>query len=86
MTHKPKQETVVVGGTEYTFQSPGAAWYYEMIDRARGVDGTLQVAQVNRELLDTVVVSPKVKLEDFDTPGESEHVIRAVKTFLGLGR
>jgi len=60
-----KQKTVTIGGVEYTLQMVAASAFMQAgktyVD-ARGVVDTYKYA---KWLLDNVVISPKVKIDDF---------------------
>jgi len=81
-----KQTQRTVDGTQYTLQSPGPTWYYDLLSKAQEAGGRMDITLINRELLEHVVVEPKVTLEDFDTPGDVEKVLKEIKSFLGVGR
>lgn len=59
------QKKVKVEGVEYTLQHPGAYWYLQCIDRNKNQFGVLQVSTYSKDLMETVVVQPKVSFEDF---------------------
>lgn len=78
-----KQTTVTVGKTEYTLQHPGARWYFECIDRNKGRNGHLQIASYTAELLENVVIEPRVTMDDFDDNlGELMELTNKVESFL----
>lgn len=78
------QKKVEVEGTEYTLQHPGAYWYIECLDRCKNSQGVLQIAKYSKELLENVVVHPKVSFEkDFQYDAVTPSLIVAeVETFL----
>lgn len=60
-----RQKQVKVEGKDYTLQHPGAYWYLEMKDRCKNANGVLMESKYTREMLDNVVIQPKVTPEDF---------------------
>ncbi len=61
---KPNQKKVTVFETEYTLQHPGAYWYLECNDRNKVNGKGLQIAPYSKELIENVVVQPKVSFEE----------------------
>lgn len=79
-----RQQKIKVEGKQYTLQHPGAFWYLEMKDRCKNLHGVLMESKYTREILDHVVVQPKVTPEDF---GEDivalTTLVNEVESFLG---
>jgi len=61
---EPRTKNVTVYGTEYTLQHPGAYWYIDCADRHKDSERGLQLAPYMKELLENVVVQPKVSFEE----------------------
>lgn len=62
----PEQKKVKVGDTVYTLQMVSARWLFDHTDRCKNADGVLQNTKYVEGLLENVVISPKVTLDDFD--------------------
>jgi len=78
-----KQTTVKVNGVEYTLQHPGARWYLQVIDRHTNAKGNLERTGYTEEILEHVVVNPKVSIEDFDDDlGSLMELVRKAESFL----
>lgn len=78
----PHQSKVTVDGVEYTLQHPGARWYIKLTDRSNGKNEVLA-----DELLENVVVNPRVTIEDFDDNIEAlEELLEKAHTFLKTKR
>lgn len=60
-----KQKTVKVGGKDYVLQHPGAKWYLECSDRCKNRNGVMLTSKYTEEMLENVVIDPKVTLDDF---------------------
>jgi len=83
MPKQPKTATITVNGKTYKLQHPGIRWYMENSDRARGAGGAIQTAVYAQSLLDHVVADPAgLTLDDFESVGELEEVIRQIEEFL----
>lgn len=77
------QKKIKVQGKEYTLQHPGAYWYLQCIDRNKNQFGVLQVATYSKELMETVVVQPKVSFEDFPFDAVTPSlIVQEIETFL----
>ncbi len=79
-----KQGKIEFNGTEYTLQHPGALWFLDVTDMNRMQTGFIRRKDYYKELLDNVVVQPKLSIDDFeeDLKGLME-VVGKVETFLG---
>jgi hypothetical protein len=74
---------VSVNGVEYTLQHPGARWTMQMMDRVTTADGKILMEKMTDEILENVVVSPKVTIDDFDDDfGSLQELIQEAQTFL----
>lgn len=62
----PNQKKVTIDGVDYTLQHPGARWVMQMTDRTTGPNGFPLAEKTTDEILEYVVVSPKVTIDDFD--------------------
>jgi len=78
-----KQKTVTVNGKEFILQHPGARWYLNLQDRCKNRSGVLLTEKYTEELLENVVVDPKMKLDDFDEDIDTvEQLVVEVERFL----
>lgn len=83
MPKQPRTGTITVNGKTYKLQHPGVKWYMDNTDRSRNQAGVLQVSVYAQNLLDNVVTEPVgLKLDDFESVGELEEVIRKIEEFL----
>jgi acetyltransferase-like isoleucine patch superfamily enzyme len=63
---------------------PGARWYLKLMDRCKNNAGVLMVEPYTQELLENVVISPKVTIDDFDDKlGVLNRLTSEVESFLG---
>ena len=60
-----EQKKVTVRGTEYTLQMVPAMWYLETNDDCMNSDGVLRRAEFVKAILENVVVSPRVTINNF---------------------
>lgn len=78
-----KQTEVTVKGKKYTLQHPGARWYLGLTDRCKNKHGVLQTEKYTEEILENVVVDPKVSMDDFDDAlGEMMELVGKAESFL----
>jgi hypothetical protein len=54
-----------INGTVYTLQMVSAKWLLDHTDKCKNEDGILQNSQYVEGLIENVVISPKVKIDDF---------------------
>jgi hypothetical protein len=85
-TKAPKTKEVTVNGEKYTLQSVPPSWYYDLVTRAQSSGGRIDIKLLNAELVENVVVSPKISLDDFGTPGEANKILKEIRSFLGVDR
>lgn len=79
-----RQKTVEVNGVEYKLQSIPYRSYLDIVDNNTNERGILMKSTYADELFKHCVVSPKVKLEDFDNDYASGYnLVNEVETFLG---
>lgn len=78
---KAKQEIVEVNGQTYVLQHPGLRWYLETVDK-NSPPGTTTPKQflMLEAYLKTVVVDPKVEIEDFEDPEQDRGGLVGVMT------
>lgn len=78
----PKQKIVNIGGKEYVLQHPGVKWYLECTDRCKNRNGVMLTAKYTEEMLENVVVDPKVTLDDFeDDVAAVEQLLAEIEKF-----
>lgn len=70
-------------GQKFTFQHPGARWYLQCMDRCKR-NGELQQEKYADEILENVIISPKVESIDYfgDDLGLLNEVIQEIESFL----
>lgn len=76
-----KQDVIKVRGQEYKVQMVSAKWHNELVERCRDRLGALNLDRYEQELIDNIVIEPKVSPEDV-TPGEWRDLVDAVTRFL----
>lgn len=54
-----------IGDEVYTLQQVPASWYLDTVDKSRDKGGVLQNALYMEKIITNVVVSPRVKIDDF---------------------
>jgi len=70
-------------GKEYTLQFPGIRKVTQIRDRAKNKHGVPSDERIADDVLEHVVVSPKMRIEDFgDDIGEFNEVIGAAVKFI----
>jgi len=82
----PKTKTVTVNGQEYKLQSVPPSWYYDLVSRAQNSGGRIDIKLLNAELVENVVVDPKISIDDFETPGDANKILKEIRNFLGVER
>lgn len=79
----PRQKTVTVNGKEFMLQHPGARWYIGLQDRCKNRAGVLLTEKYTEEILDNVLVDPKMKIDDFEEDIDTvERLVVEVERFL----
>jgi hypothetical protein len=86
MVKAPRTKSVKVNGTEYKLQSVSPTWYYDLTTRAQLPGGRIDINILNSELIENVVVEPRITLDDFETPGEANQMLKEIRKFLGVER
>ena len=81
----PKQKTVRVGQTDYTFQKLTPREWARLRDRCKDRNGNMQEEMFMSEVLKHIVVQPKVTLDDFSEWADAQEVCNEAITFQ-LGR
>lgn len=78
-----KQEKRTINGVEYTFQSIPFYSYLQLVDRHKNKNGIVQQAPYIKELIEHVVVDPKVSVHDFDDDFEAAvELVNEIEGFL----
>lgn len=78
-----RQEKETVDGVEYTFQSMPIYSFLQLEDRHRNKHGVIQQAPYMKELIEHVVIEPKVSINSFDDDYEGlTNLIQAIQRFL----
>jgi len=77
----PKQKTLRINGTDYTFQKMPLRSWIQIQDRCKNQHGHPIDEKLIDEVLKHIVVSPKVSLEDFDDQSELNEVVKEAITF-----
>ncbi|MCJ8015226.1 hypothetical protein MUG84_26515 [Paenibacillus sp. KQZ6P-2] len=69
-------------GNEYTFQHPGVRKVSKINDASKNKHGVVSEERLSEEVLKFIVVSPKMKIEDFKDYSEYSEVINAAYAFV----
>ncbi|MED4455903.1 hypothetical protein [Metabacillus fastidiosus] len=77
------QEKHTVEGIEYTFQFPGVKATIDLLDRCRNGFGNVVDGSYYEEIMEHVIVSPKVDWEYWDENGGLREVMNLADRFLG---
>lgn len=67
---------------QYTFQHPGVRAITKINDASKNKHGVVLEERLAEEMLKQVIVSPKLKIDDFTDYGEFSEVINAAYTFV----
>ncbi|KZM54909.1 hypothetical protein A3Q35_13195 [Aeribacillus pallidus] len=78
-----KQEKHTVAGVEYTFQFPGVKATIEMLDRCKNRFGNVVDSAYFEEIMEHVIVDPKVDWEYWETHDGLREVMALADNFLG---
>ena len=81
----PKQKTVRVGQTDYTFQKLTPREWARLRDRCKDRNGNMQEETFMSEVMKHIVVQPNVTLDDFSEWADAQEVCNEAITFQ-LGR
>ncbi|MEC0092886.1 hypothetical protein [Paenibacillus macquariensis] len=79
---KQKKFTSKTKEAEYTFQHPGVRTVSKIKDAAMNKHGVVLEERLAEEVLKHVIVSPKMKIDDFDDYKEYTEVINAAYAFI----
>ncbi|MDQ0876763.1 hypothetical protein QFZ77_005422 [Paenibacillus sp. V4I3] len=79
---KQKKYTSKKQGKTYLFQFPGIRAVTKIKDRVKNKYGIPLDERTADEMLEHVIVDPKMKIEDFDDIGEFNEVIGAAINFM----
>ncbi len=82
---QPRQKTVRVGSTDYTFQRLTPREWARLRDRCKNRHGQMLEENFMSEVFKHIVVSPRVTLDDFDDWADAQEVANEAITFQ-LGR
>jgi hypothetical protein len=77
------QETHTVEGVDYTFQFPGVKDTIELVDRSKNRFGNIVDSLYYQEIMNNVIVSPKVDWDHWDTNNGLREVMALADNFLG---
>ncbi|OXL83181.1 hypothetical protein BCV73_08890 [Paenibacillus sp. SSG-1] len=69
-------------GKEYTFQHPGVRTISKINDASKNKHGVVLEERLAEEILKSVVVAPKLKIDDFSDYSEFSEVINAAYSFV----
>ena len=69
-------------GTEYVFQFPGVRSVSKINDASKNKFGVVMEERLSDEMLKHVIVSPKLKIDDFPSYQEYMEVINAAYAFI----
>ncbi|GBF73052.1 hypothetical protein PA598K_01337 [Paenibacillus sp. 598K] len=78
-----KQKTVVTkSGKEYKLQHPGVRAVTKITDRIKNKHGIPSDERLAEEMLQYVVVEPKMRLDDFDSYAEMTEIVGKAFAFI----
>lgn len=77
------QEKHKVAGVEYTFQFPGVKATIELLDRCKNHFGIVVDSAYYEEIMENVIVDPKVDWEYWETHDGLREVMALADNFLG---
>ena len=75
------QKIVNINGTDFTLQKVPTNFWYKIKDRSKDKNGNPSEEKLYAEVLEHIVVAPKMKMEDFDEVEDLEEVMAAAITF-----
>lgn len=81
MAKKPTQKKVEVAGTEYTLQKLVPREWVKLKTRTKDKRGDVSEEKFYDEILEHIVVMPKITLDDFELWEDAEAVIMAAIEF-----
>lgn len=68
---------------EYKFKHPGLKRQYSMVEESRMVNGSISMAEFNKQIMQHVLVSPTIKFDYWDHHDGYATVMEAANIFLG---
>ena len=74
-------KTVEINGVEYTLQKVATNQWYKIKDRSKDKNGNPSEEKLFSEVLEHIVVSPKMKMADFEEVEDFEEVMQAAIMF-----
>lgn len=78
-----EHKKVKIRDKEYTLQMVPASWYIKLTDNCRRDNGQLNAAAYTEKLLKTVVIEPKVTVDDFTGHVAAlKDLVDAIETFV----
>lgn len=77
------QETFEVEGAEYTLQFPGVRKAQQILDASKMVNNVYNDEAYNTQLMDLVIISPKVNWDYWDEHAGYREVMQKADNFLG---
>lgn len=77
------QEKHTVAGIEYMFQFPGVKSTIELLDRSKNAFGNVVDSTYYEEIMENVIVIPKVDWDYWDTHDGLREVMAKADNFLG---
>ena len=75
------QKTIEINGTEYTLQRISNTEWLKMQERATDRRGNISVLKFSKEILEHILVEPRMKIDDFETTAEMEEVVAEAVNF-----
>lgn len=76
-----KQKTVTIDGTDYTLQKIPPRQWLRLRQRTKDKNGNPIDENLYDEILEHIVVAPKMKIDDFEELETLEEVVKAAITF-----
>ena len=76
-----KQKTVTIDGTDYTFQKIPPRQWLRLRQRTKDKNGNPIDENLYDEILEHIVVAPKMKIDDFEELETLEEVMKEAITF-----
>ncbi|MEK5036366.1 hypothetical protein MKY96_33590 [Paenibacillus sp. FSL R7-0302] len=82
MSNFKQKKVTTKSGKEYTLQHPGVRNVTKITDRVKNKHGIPSDERLAEEMLQHVVVEPKVRLDDFDSYGEMTEIVGKAFAFI----
>ena len=77
-----RQKKITIGETEYNLQGLNAREFLRMKKSATDERGNLDDEKFYDLICENVIISPRITLDDFETPSELQEVMKPVLRFL----